>query len=121
VAFFVGSLGHVYYYIILILKKLTCGALKINACGNAKLFPMVNLPEMLDIGMWLMGPLSDESGKLVKLWRNYQRVSLEELHRFINYHKLCASSTSHQADLAFEIARACIGYGLLGQDLSQLC
>jgi fucokinase len=88
---------------------------------NAKLFPMVTLPEMLDIGMWLMGPLSDESGKLVKLWRNSKRVSLEELHRSINYHKLCARSTYHQADLASEIARACIGYGLLGRDLSQLC
>ncbi|KAJ4784147.1 L-fucokinase/GDP-L-fucose pyrophosphorylase [Rhynchospora pubera] len=88
---------------------------------NAKLFPMATLPEMLDISMWLMGHLSDESGKILSLWKNSRRVSLEELHRSIDYHKLCASSSNHQADMASEIARACIGYGLLGRDLSQLC
>ncbi|KAF3321345.1 bifunctional fucokinase/fucose pyrophosphorylase isoform X1 [Carex littledalei] len=93
-----------------------------NQClWNAKLFPMVTLREMLDIGMWLMGLLSDESGKMVNLWQNSSRVSLEELHRSIDYHKLCASSSNHQADLTAEIARACIGHGLLGRDFCQLC
>ena len=34
---------------------------------------------------------------------------------------MCLISSNHQADLAAKTARACLTYGLLGRNLSQLC
>jgi fucokinase len=48
---------------------------------TARLFPVISLPEMLNVGMWLMGTACDPDGKIATLWRKSQRVSLEELHR----------------------------------------
>lgn len=88
---------------------------------NARLFPIMSLPEMLNVGMWLMGSARDPDGKVACMWRKSQRVSLEELHRLIDYHRLCLDLSKHQADLAAAIAKACMTYGLLGRNLFQLC
>ncbi|KAL6659949.1 hypothetical protein ACP70R_002071 [Stipagrostis hirtigluma subsp. patula] len=88
---------------------------------NARLFPVMSLPEMLNAGMWLMGSACDLDGKIASQWRKSQRVSLEELHRAIDYKQLCMDASKHQADLAADIAKACMNYGLLGRNLFQLC
>ncbi|GLT84815.1 hypothetical protein SLE2022_030280 [Rubroshorea leprosula] len=88
---------------------------------NAKLFPILSYFEMLNVGMWLMG-LSEQKNKyFLPLWRSSQRVSLEELHRSIDFTQMCTGSSNHQSDLASGIAKACINYGMLGRNLSQLC
>lgn len=88
---------------------------------NARLFPIMSTPEMLNIGMWLMGSACDPDGEVACMWRKSQRLSLEELHRSIDYHQLCMDSNKHQADLAASIAKTCMTYGLLGRNLFQLC
>ncbi|XP_062209612.1 bifunctional fucokinase/fucose pyrophosphorylase isoform X3 [Phragmites australis] len=88
---------------------------------NARLFPIMSLPEMLNVGMWLMGSAYDPDGEVASQWRKSQRVSLEELHRAIDYSQLCTDASKHQADLAADIAKACMNYGLLGRNLFQLC
>uniref|UniRef100_A0A0D6QT87 L-fucokinase domain-containing protein n=1 Tax=Araucaria cunninghamii TaxID=56994 RepID=A0A0D6QT87_ARACU len=87
---------------------------------NAKLFPIVPQGEGLKLAMWLMGFHSNKKDSL-HLWRNSQRISLEEMHRSIDYQRLCAESSHHRAKLAAGIAQACISYGLLGRNLSRLC
>ncbi|KAG9452659.1 hypothetical protein H6P81_005563 [Aristolochia fimbriata] len=88
---------------------------------NAKIFPVHSSVEMLQLAMWFMGLNENDQDKMLSLWRSSYRLSLEELHRSIDFSKLCAESSHHQADLAEGIARACITYGLLGRNLSQLC
>ncbi|CAL4937285.1 unnamed protein product [Urochloa decumbens] len=88
---------------------------------TARLFPVMSVPEMLNVGMWLMGSACDPDGKIASLWRKSQRVSLEELHRAIDYSQLCMDASKHQSDLAADIAKACMNYGLLGRNLFQLC
>ncbi|XP_020085219.1 bifunctional fucokinase/fucose pyrophosphorylase isoform X2 [Ananas comosus] len=88
---------------------------------NAKLFPVVSPVEMLNIGMWLMGSTYNNHKEMLSIWRKAHRVSLEELHRSINYPQLCIDSSNHQAELAAGIAKACMTYGLLGRNLSELC
>ncbi|XP_038977769.1 bifunctional fucokinase/fucose pyrophosphorylase [Phoenix dactylifera] len=88
---------------------------------NAKLFPILSPSEMLNLGMWLMGSTNNNCENLLFTWRTSNRVSLEELHRSIDFPQMCIGSSNHQADLAAGIARACINYGLLGRNLSQLC
>ncbi|OEL29849.1 Bifunctional fucokinase/fucose pyrophosphorylase [Dichanthelium oligosanthes] len=81
---------------------------------TARLFPVMSLPEMLNVGMWLMGSACDPDGKIASLWRKSHRISLEELHRAIDYSQLCTDASKHQSDLAADIAKACMNYGLLG-------
>ncbi|OMO64254.1 hypothetical protein CCACVL1_21925 [Corchorus capsularis] len=88
---------------------------------NAKLFPILSYFEMLSLGMWLMGLSDGKNQDFLPLWRDSQRVSLEELHRSIDFSKMCIGSSNHQAELAAGIAKACINYGMLGRNLSQLC
>ncbi|XWS76847.1 hypothetical protein CRYUN_Cryun01aG0212900 [Craigia yunnanensis] len=88
---------------------------------NAKLFPILSYFEMLSVGMWLMGLSDGKNQYFLPLWRNSQRVSLEELHRSIDFSKMCIGSCNQQADLAAGIAKACINYGMLGRNLSHLC
>ncbi|PKI36701.1 hypothetical protein CRG98_042906 [Punica granatum] len=88
---------------------------------NAKLFPVLSYFEMLDLATWLMGLYDQRSESLVPQWRGSRRVSLEELHKSIDFSKMCVGSSNHQADLAAGIAGACISYGLLSRNLSQLC
>lgn len=88
---------------------------------NAKLYPILSPSEMLNLGMWLMGSTNNNCENLLFMWRTSNRVSLEELHRSIDFPQMCIGSSNHQADLAAGIARACINYGLLGRNLSQLC
>lgn len=88
---------------------------------NARIFPILSSSEMLTLGMWLMGSTSYNSGDMLSMWRNSHRVSLEDLHRSIDFPQLCTASSYHQADLAAGIAKACITYGLLGRNLAQLC
>ncbi|CAN6302578.1 unnamed protein product [Urochloa humidicola] len=88
---------------------------------TARLFPVMSVSEMLNVGMWLMGSACDQDGKIASLWRKSQRVSLEELHRAIDYSQLCMDASKHQSDLAADIAKACMNYGLLGRNLFQLC
>lgn len=88
---------------------------------NARIFPILSSYEMLRMGMWLMGSASFNCEHMLSAWRNSHRVSLEELHRSIDFPQLCMASSRHQADLAAGIAKACITYGLLGRNLAQLC
>ncbi|CAI0440442.1 unnamed protein product [Linum tenue] len=91
---------------------------------KAKVFPIVSYFEMLNLASWLMGLKlngQNPSSNLLSLWKSSTRVSLEELHRSIDFPKLCLGSSNHQADLAAGIAKACIDYGMLGRNLSQLC
>lgn len=88
---------------------------------NAKIFPVLPYFEMLTLATWLMGLSDQKTNYLLPLWKNARRVSLEELHRSIDFTKMCIGSSNHQADLAAGIAKACINYGMLGRNLSQLC
>ncbi|KAI4355267.1 hypothetical protein L6164_004057 [Bauhinia variegata] len=88
---------------------------------NSKIFPIVSYAEMLKIAMWLMGLSNQIPGHMLSLWKSSRRISLEELHRSIDYSRMCIGSSNHQADLAAGIAEACISYGMLGRNLSQLC
>ncbi|KAE7999331.1 hypothetical protein FH972_003773 [Carpinus fangiana] len=88
---------------------------------NAKIFPILPYFEMLTLATWLMGLSDQKTNYLLPLWKNARRVSLEELHRSIDFTKMCIGSSNHQADLAAGIAQACINYGMLGRNLSQLC
>ncbi|XAR62942.1 Fucose-1-phosphate guanylyltransferase [Bertholletia excelsa] len=88
---------------------------------NAKIFPILSYFEMLSLATWLMG-LSNQGNELfLPLWRRSYRVSLEELHRSIDFPQMCTGSGNHQADLAAGIAKASLSFGLLGRNLSQLC
>ncbi|KAF2313313.1 hypothetical protein GH714_010293 [Hevea brasiliensis] len=88
---------------------------------NAKIFPILSYFEMLSLASWLMGLGDPKTKSLLSLWKNSRRVSLEELHRSIDFSKMCTGSSSHHADLAAGIAKACINYGMLGRNLFQLC
>lgn len=88
---------------------------------NAKIFPVLSYFEMLSLASWLMGLSDEKTESLSLLWKSSRRVSLEELHRSIDYQQMCIGSSNHQADLAAGIAKACINHGLLGRNLSQLC
>lgn len=88
---------------------------------SAKIFPILSYFEMLRVATWLMG-LSDQiNGSLLLLWKKSNRVSLEELHRSIDFSQMCFGSGNHHADLAAGIVKACLNFGLLGRNLSQLC
>ncbi|XP_058225599.1 bifunctional fucokinase/fucose pyrophosphorylase isoform X2 [Rhododendron vialii] len=88
---------------------------------SAKIFPILSYFEMLRVATWLMG-LSDQiNGSLLLLWKKSHRVSLEELHRSIDFSQMCFGSGNHHADLAAGIVKACLNFGLLGRNLSQLC
>ncbi|PON39024.1 4-diphosphocytidyl-2C-methyl-D-erythritol kinase [Trema orientale] len=88
---------------------------------NAKIYPVCSYFQMLDLASWLMGLTEQKSELFLELWRSSPRVSLEELHRSIDFPKMCIGSSNHQAELAAGIAKACINYGMLGRNLSQLC
>ncbi|KAL5537911.1 hypothetical protein UlMin_021753 [Ulmus minor] len=95
--------------------------IKDKCLWNAKIFPIISYFEMLDLATWLMGLSEQKSEQYLQLWRSSPRVSLEELHRSIDFSNMCIGSSNHQADLAAGIAKACINYGMLGRNLSQLC
>lgn len=89
---------------------------------NAKLFPVLPYFEMLSLANWLMGLGNNGKNEgFLSLWKTSKRVSLEELHRSIDFRQMCLISSNHQADLAAKIARACLTFGLLGRNLAQLC
>ncbi|GAB2232297.1 hypothetical protein Droror1_Dr00011329 [Drosera rotundifolia] len=88
---------------------------------NAKLFPILPCFEILELASWLMGLTDQKDESVFRSWGSSSRVSLEELHRSIDFPSMCLVSSQHQAGLAASIARACIDYGLLGPNLSQLC
>ncbi|KAI3494881.1 hypothetical protein L1887_36882 [Cichorium endivia] len=89
---------------------------------NAKLFPVLPYSEMLGLANWLMGLGNHENNEgFLSLWKMARRLSLEELHRSIDFPKMCLISSNHQADLAAKIGKACLTFGLLGRNLSQLC
>ncbi|KAL2468921.1 Bifunctional fucokinase/fucose pyrophosphorylase [Forsythia ovata] len=88
---------------------------------NAKVFPVCLYSEMLQLASWLMGLSNQEDETLQLLWRRSYRFSLEELHRSIDFSRMWLGSTNHQADLAAGIVTACLNFGLLGRNLSQLC
>nr|XP_043622807.1 bifunctional fucokinase/fucose pyrophosphorylase [Erigeron canadensis] len=88
---------------------------------NAKVFPVLPYFEMLSLSNWLMGlEDNDKNEGFLSLWKMSRRVSLEELHRSIDFPQMCLISSNHQADLAAKIAKACLTFGLLGRNLSQL-
>ncbi|KAL8248092.1 hypothetical protein R6Q59_009308 [Mikania micrantha] len=89
---------------------------------NAKLFPVLPYFDMLSLANWLMGLENDEKNEgFYNSWKMSKRVSLEELHRSIDFPQMCLLSSNHQADIAAKIAKACLIFGLLGRNLSQLC
>ncbi|XP_027349950.1 bifunctional fucokinase/fucose pyrophosphorylase isoform X2 [Abrus precatorius] len=88
---------------------------------NAKIFPILPYAQMIKVAMWLMGLAKQKTESLCPLWKFSRRISLEELHRSIDFSTICIDSSNHQADLAAGIAEACIRYGMLGRNLSQLC
>ncbi|KAK4418497.1 Bifunctional fucokinase/fucose pyrophosphorylase [Sesamum alatum] len=88
---------------------------------NAKIFPVLSYSEMLQLATWLMGLSNLEDEYLLHLWKRSGRISLEELHRSIDFSNMWLGSTNHQADLAAGIVAACLNFGLLGRNLSQLC
>ncbi|KAL1828647.1 hypothetical protein DCAR_0207886 [Daucus carota subsp. sativus] len=88
---------------------------------NAKIFPILPYIEMLSVAMWLMGLSDRNNDTLFALWKVSTRVSLEELHCSIDFSRMCRGSTNHQADIATEIVKACLSYGIVGRNLSQLC
>lgn len=88
---------------------------------NARIFPVIPYFEMLQVASWLMGSSDQKNQNMLHLWKHSPRVSLEVLHRSIDFQKMCSGSTNHQVDIAVGIARACISFGLLGRNLFQLC
>lgn len=88
---------------------------------HARIFPVLPYFEMLQLASWLMGSSNQTNQSMLHLWKSSPRVSLEELHRSIDFQKMCLGSSNHQADLAAGIARACINFGLLGRNLFRLC
>ncbi|KAL8062923.1 hypothetical protein ABFX02_02G178200 [Erythranthe guttata] len=88
---------------------------------SAKIFPVLSYSKMLQLATWLMGLSNQEDEHVLHLWKISDRISLEELHRSIDFSKMWLSSTNHQADLAAGIVSACLNFGLLGRNLSQLC
>ncbi|KAK4488686.1 hypothetical protein RD792_004458 [Penstemon davidsonii] len=88
---------------------------------NAKIFPVLSYSEMLQLASWLMGISNQQNESLMFLWKSSDRISLEELHRSIDFSNMWLGSTNHQADLAAGIVAACLNFGLLGRNLSQLC
>ncbi|KAK3011501.1 hypothetical protein RJ639_011109 [Escallonia herrerae] len=87
---------------------------------NAKIFPVLPYFELLNLATWLMGLSNQSNDPLLPSWKLSQRVSLEELHGSIDFPQMCLGSSNHQADLAAGIVKACLSFGLLGQNLSQL-
>ncbi|XP_052191936.1 bifunctional fucokinase/fucose pyrophosphorylase isoform X2 [Diospyros lotus] len=88
---------------------------------NAKIFPILSYFEMLSVATWLMGLNDQRNESLLPLWKKSRRVSLEELHRSIDFPQMCLGFGDHQADLAAGMVKACLNFGLLGRNLSQLC
>ncbi|KAK8941426.1 Bifunctional fucokinase/fucose pyrophosphorylase [Platanthera zijinensis] len=88
---------------------------------TAKIFPILVLSKMLSLAMWLMGSTNIIGKDMLSMWKSSRRVSLEEVHKSIDFPQLCRSISNHHADLASGIANACMSYGLLGRDISQLC
>ncbi|CAI9101096.1 OLC1v1038345C1 [Oldenlandia corymbosa var. corymbosa] len=95
---------------------------QVKCLWNAKLFPILPYSEMLEVATWLMGlSHSKEDKSRGSLWRRSQRISLEELHRVIDFPNMCTGSSKHRADLAAGIVTASLKFGLLGRNVSQLC
>ncbi|KAK8969455.1 Bifunctional fucokinase/fucose pyrophosphorylase [Platanthera guangdongensis] len=88
---------------------------------TAKIFPILVLSKMLSLAMWLMGSTNIIGKDMLSMWKSSRRISLEEVHKSIDFPQLCRSISNHHADLASGIASACMSYGLLGRDISQLC
>ncbi|KAK7285760.1 hypothetical protein RJT34_20541 [Clitoria ternatea] len=88
---------------------------------NSKIFPILPYAQMIKVAMWLMGLAKEKTETMLLLWKYSPRISLEELHRSIDFSTICIDSSNHQSDLAAGIAKACISYGMLGRNLSQLC
>nr|GMD31516.1 bifunctional fucokinase/fucose pyrophosphorylase [Ipomoea batatas] len=88
---------------------------------NAKIFPILPYFDMLTLAKWLTGLDNQQNEALYSLWNKSHRLSLEELHKSIDFPQMCSGSSNHQADLAAGIVNACINFGLLGRNISQLC
>ncbi|RAL47638.1 hypothetical protein DM860_011376 [Cuscuta australis] len=90
---------------------------------NAKLFPVLPYFDMLSLAKWLMGlgNFKNEASLYYSLWKKSHRLSLEELHRSIDFTHMCLDSSNHQADIAAGIVKACIDFGMVGRNLFQLC
>ncbi|KAE9616027.1 putative transferase [Lupinus albus] len=98
-----------------------CSGTDEKCLWNSKIFPILPYSQMLKVAMWLMGSAKQNNEYMISLWKSSHRISLEELHRSIDFSTMCVGSCNHQADLAAGIAKACISYGMLGRNLSQLC
>ncbi|PKU84086.1 bifunctional fucokinase/fucose pyrophosphorylase [Dendrobium catenatum] len=88
---------------------------------TARIFPVLSPSKMLSLGMWLMGSRFFDRKDMISMWKSSRRVSLEELHCSIDFPRICEAARNHHADLASGFAKACMAYGLLGRDISQLC
>ncbi|CAH9090303.1 unnamed protein product [Cuscuta europaea] len=90
---------------------------------SAKLFPVIPYFDMLRLAKWIMGleNLKSEAAFCYSLWKRSRRLSLEELHRSIDFLHMCLELNIHQADIVTGIVKSCIDFGLLGRNLYQLC
>ncbi|GAA0154552.1 kinase [Lithospermum erythrorhizon] len=87
---------------------------------NAKIYPILPYFKMFQLATWLMGLGNNGNESLHDLWQRSERISLEELHRSIDYRQMCSRSMNHQAELAAGMVKACLYYGLLGRNIFQL-
>ncbi|KAH7316282.1 hypothetical protein KP509_21G086500 [Ceratopteris richardii] len=87
---------------------------------NASLFPVVSAGKGIIFAMWLMGLLPDHDN-LVSEWRTCKRMSLAELHGFIDFQKLHEEFKTRKGKISLQLADASIKCGSLHQDLSNLC
>ncbi|KAJ6328824.1 hypothetical protein OIU77_010499 [Salix suchowensis] len=78
---------------------------QVNCLWNAKLFPILSYLEMLHLASWLMGLSDQNSRTLLPLWKSSRRVSLEELHRSIDFPKMCTGLKAYQVQV--DLLRAC--------------
>ncbi|MED6180184.1 hypothetical protein PIB30_007689 [Stylosanthes scabra] len=57
---------------------------------NSKIFPILPYSQMLNVALWLMGLAKPKTEHMLSLlWKSSSRISLEELHRSIDFSTMC--------------------------------
>ena len=105
------------FIIMIFLKKITYENYKIFLKSPKKLYMKNKKKKTFHI----IDVVDRKSSGLLELCRSSRRISLEELHRPINFSEMCMASSNHQAGLAARIAKACKSYGVVCRNLSRLC
>ncbi|EPS66381.1 hypothetical protein M569_08383, partial [Genlisea aurea] len=87
---------------------------------NAKIFPVLPYTRMLELATWLMG-LRGRSDEFLFLWRSSDRLSLADVHRSIDFSDMWSGSMKHQMDIARGIVTSCLNFGLMRNNIFQIC